>query len=116
MDKYINIEWPYENVVLRFPKLPKPCLTKSQWAALEAAERNLLVRGMISFTDVNTIDDSEHLVWMWQHCETYVEQDHENQDIGDWSNFTESHREALIARRVARVLAVMTFGPEFLVR
>lgn len=87
-------------------------LSESQWAALEKAERPYYTNGGggHAYTDVLCRQDDDGWIYsIWWQCQAGVESDG---DIG----LPDRALEARVAKRVAQALAVMSFGPEFLIR
>jgi len=92
-------------------------LTRTEWAALEKAERPLYAGdpGCHGYTDVNRRDESELAGAMWeqaeQHSVDYVE------DTNDQLDPEDAEMDRLVteevAARVAYALAVLAFGKEF---
>lgn len=122
MDKYIeqSIEWPYERIVLRLNMEPlnkrfvhKDILTQEQWDALTVAERSFYQGqgGTNGWTDVNTIEDSWFVHELWAHCWNC----YESADLA-FENYSRASQNVLVAKRVCHALALMTFGPEILLR
>jgi hypothetical protein len=107
MNKHITIEWPYDEITLNFEQLNKTrILSHEQWVMLERAEKPLYdgQHGTHAYTSVNVRGESLMAALIWQHCE-------DSMSANDDS--TDQHE---VAHRVARVLAIMAFGPEFILK
>lgn len=108
--RWVNGHNGYELVPVKVP--PVKHLSVSQWAALEKAERPFYTGGGggHAYTDVMGREDDDGFAYaIWWQCQSGVEME---LDTG-----TPDHvLEARTAKRVAQVLAMMTFGPEILFR
>lgn len=95
------------------PVHPKPILSEEQWKALTKAEAPLYAGnyGCHAYTDVMSRDQSEDLVGMWDQAQIALEGTSEN-----WDRFPIYTRRLTVASRVAKTLAVLSFGAEFLLR
>lgn len=101
--------------MLQPPQPPQkaPGLTLLQWEALEKAEAKLYrnEHGYLGYTDVRERDSSSELVpWWdtaWIGCESV--------DL-NWDNLGDNVRFARVAMRVAQAVALINFGPEFLLK
>jgi hypothetical protein len=87
-------------------------LTTYQWELLEIAEKPLYTGdpGCHAYTDVMSRDDGGLAADIWEQCRWGIEAMHP--DHATDSTFVQQ----MIARRVARALALMSFGEEFLLR
>lgn len=85
------------------------CLNERQWQALIDAERPLYTHGDLGITDTSPREDCDIAADIWAYCEIPMD----TMYGGDIPEETILRR---IAERVARVFAVMAFGPEFLIR
>ena len=89
-------------------------ISKTQWDALAAAERKLYSDdpGCHGYTDVNVREEPHPvLAQVWGHVEDNLASTHT-----EWEIANPDYRLRLVASRVARTMAVMAFGPEFLLR
>lgn len=93
-------------------------LTPAQWEALEKAERPLYAgnSGAHAYTGVmGREDDDGFIATLWEICEDQMDA------VGDLStegghSLSTAVRMQRVAARVARVQAVIAFGPDFLLR
>jgi hypothetical protein len=117
MDKYIDIEFQYDKIVLNLEHMalkdhdPVP---SNFWDAIERAERRIYRDdpGTHGWTDVNDrFTSPDFIMTLWNHCEGNM-----SGTIADWDSFSENTQLTMIGRRVALGLALMAFGPEFLLR
>jgi|SRR5215831_8689672 len=89
-------------------------ISVDDWDALAEAESRLYRDdpGCHGYTDVNVQSESHPVLSkVWGHCEDNLAGTHESWDI-----LPTYQRRILVAARVARTMAVMAFGPEFLIR
>lgn len=89
-----------------------PILNERQWDALEKAERPLYANqsGANAYTGVCERDDGGFAATLWAQAEMAVEMViFENEHV-------EETRLRVTAQWVARALAVLSFGPEFLIK
>jgi hypothetical protein len=87
-------------------------LNPTEWFILEEAERFIFQReaGYISYTDVIPRDDSYFAAEVWDYAFTQMDAaDDFNQKSSDYV----MHK---VASRVARALAMLVFGQEFLLK
>jgi hypothetical protein len=117
MDRIVTIDHPYEMVTFDLRPLlenlrKQEILTVEEWNALHNAEQKLYKDeyGAVSYTDVSIREESQMVRLIWDRCEAHMDGDLEG---------TKPHAEiwnARIARRVARVLGIIAFGTEFVLR
>lgn len=90
-----------------------PQLNEAEWEALAKAERPLYTpfMGVHAFTDVMEREDGQLAAHIWGQVEMAIEMSFE-----DWDSYKSDRQRSLIAQRVARVLAVISFGTEYLLR
>jgi hypothetical protein len=84
------------------------------WDALVTAERSLYRDdpGCHGYTDVNVRSENHPVLSkVWGHVEDNLAGTHP-----EWEIASTDYRRRMIASRVARTMAVMAFGPEFLLR
>jgi hypothetical protein len=118
MNKHITVEWPYDQITLDFSRakhvVVEP-LTESQWDYLSLAEKRIFERGYISYTDVNVREEDSLAKAMWDHCWAQMDAADEfyNTDGTRKSTRVIDHN---VATRVAKALALLVFGPEFLLK
>jgi hypothetical protein len=89
-----------------------PTFNQEQWEALNQAETRIYRNTgspTYGWTDVVEPEDSAPMFWIWQQCESYFE----NMDE-DWNRLTQKERDRKIAHRLARINAMMVYGPEYL--
>jgi len=91
----------------------EPQLNAAEWEALEKAERPLYTpfMGVHAYTDVMMREDGQLAAHIWGQAEMSMEYTHEK-----WDSYNSDRQRQLIAQRVARVLAAISFGPEFLLK
>lgn len=91
----------------------EPMLNDAEWEALRLAERPLYTpfMGYHAFTDVMERQDGQLAAAIWGQVEMAIEMEHEK-----WETLTSDQQRRHIAQRVARALAMISFGPEFLLR
>jgi chromosome segregation ATPase len=91
----------------------EPMLNDAEWAALERAEAPLYTpfNGYHAYTDVMERQDGQLAAAVWAQAEMAVEMSFEN-----WDSWSSATRRSRIAHRVAQTLAVISFGPEFLLK
>jgi hypothetical protein len=91
----------------------EPQLNEAEWEALTKAEKPLYVpfMGVHAYTDVMDRQDGQLAAHIWGQVEMSIEMSHEN-----WDTYTSVRQQQLIAQRVARVLGVISFGSEFLLK
>jgi hypothetical protein len=90
---------------------PAKRLSADAWEALENAERQLYAWRAVLATATPTSmqnDGDPLLSEIWNHTYMCME------GTGDFDGLPQYVRDAQCARRVARALALMAFGPEFL--
>ena len=112
MDRWFTIDHQYDAIHLKFdlPKLKVPL--EDEWEALAEAEHRLYYNTgapTYGWTGVIEREDSWFIKEMWDQCESYIESTEEN-----WATMPRRSQLVLIAKRVARVNAVMVYGPEYL--
>jgi len=92
-----------------------PMVTDEMWQAL-AEQEKYLYRGEVgchSYTGVMVFDElDDFLGQIWFQAAISVE----NSGDHDWEKLSQRTQMAMIARRVAQTLAVINFGPEFLLK
>jgi len=119
MDRWIDIEHPYEVIHLRLHKrmrrpIPAPLPTNC-WDALNKAEARIYRSnpGMNGVTDVRPNEGDEMLNEIWDNARLYVENEMDLESVRAES------REIIIvnrtATRVAQAYAIMAFGAEILI-
>ena len=112
MDRWIDIDHQYDVLHLRF-KLPKLSVPMDdEWEALRNEELRLYQgQGAPTYgwTDVIEQNDSWFIKEMWDQCAGYIENSDPN-----WDTHPRSTKLRLIAHRVARMNALMVYGPEYL--
>jgi hypothetical protein len=90
-----------------------PVISPEMWEKLERAERDLY-RGEVganSYTGVMCYDEfDDFLGQLWSQAQIAVE------NHPDWSEASANSQMNATARRVAQALAVISFGPEFLLK
>lgn len=91
----------------------EPQLNEFQWEALAAAEKPLYIpfMGCHAFTDVMERQDGQLAAHIWGQAEMAIECSTEN-----WDDKTDRTQTMYIAQRVARCLALISFGPDFLLK
>jgi hypothetical protein len=95
---------------------PARVLTSVEWDMLNKAEAPLYrAEGALCYTDVNVREESQWIADLWDRVEDAMETqcDFES-DSGVQMSVV--GRRTKVANRVARVNAVLVFGPEFLIR
>lgn len=114
MNKIVTIDYPFDMVTFDLRPLfeqASALLTLSQWAALEKAEEPLFKNeyGAHAYTSVIRREEAYLAKQAWDHCERHLDDELDGKTRGDAYN-------AVIARRVARVLGVAAFGEDWLLR
>ena len=112
VDKHITIDFQYDKITLDFklPKLKAPL--DDEWAALTREEQRLYRNTgspTYGWTDVMEQEDSWFIKEMWDQCASYIEHGEPG-----WDTFSRDAQCRLVARRVARMNALMVYGPEYL--
>lgn len=101
-----------EGKTYKFDAEERP-LAVYQWEALQKAEMALyrMDPGCHGYTDVLDYSQSGELQMLWGTAANALENSEE-----DWERISGPARTMRVACRVARCLAVLNFGPEFLLR
>jgi hypothetical protein len=118
MNKHVTIEWPYDQIVLDFTRAKRVVtepLTTDKWDAIARAEEHIFEHGYISYTDVNVREEDVLAKAMWDHCYAQMDAADEFQNDDGTRKLTNviTHK---VASRVAKALALLVFGPEFLLK
>lgn len=113
MEKHIKIEFNYDKIVLDLSPLPKLSIPlEDEWEALQQEEGRLYRNTgapTYGWTDVIEREDSWFIKELWDQCASYIENSEP-----DWATLTRHVKCQMIARRVARINAMMVYGPEYL--
>ena len=103
-----------EAVVLRgkvyLPEQAEPCLDEAEWEALSKAERPLFDGKSYAYTEVIPREESELAAAVWR----YIFMSLDGQGLLD--GHTQEHQRAMVASRTARVLGIMSFGTDWILR
>lgn len=117
MDRYIEIEHSYENITLQFSPaarrpIPQP-LSPENWKAFVEAEMAIYTGDPYAhgWTDVNGNTGDEMLNELWAQAENAVGASYEGN-----LPVPAAYLRAQSAKRVAQALAVISFGPEMLLK
>lgn len=89
-------------------------VTLEMWEAVEKAEQRLYRddMGCHGYTDVMHYDHNDtYLGEIWANCQLSVENTDPN-----YSTYSAHAEKVVVAKRVAAALAVIAFGPEFLLK
>jgi len=98
--------------VIRATMYRRPKIDAQQWEFLTVSEHGLYGAHEHSYTSVHYFEDDgvrEYLGMIWEQAQISVEAEADTELPGD-------ALQRRTAARVARVLAVIAFGPEFLIR
>lgn len=100
---------------------PPRRLNHVQWNELVAAEQRIFKgeSGYISYTDVNLREEDFLAATMWEHAFTQMDAAGEFEHEGgrlEGQRKSDDVIRRLVASRTARALAILVFGPEFLLK
>jgi hypothetical protein len=110
-----DVQQMLANVLAEVNEAKEAALSESDWAALERAEHNIYrgEHGANAYTDVMDRYDGGMALFFWQQAAENLS----STEGPLWDDPEKGlYRQNMIARRTAQTLAVLAFGPEFLLK